>query len=231
MHLITIQRFLRYSCCVLALVVATTGLCGCQKEALPEPEPTPVFTESPELMERATNYVVKLEIYDEQEQRVAVGSGFYAIGGGYLVTSAHVVEKMCYAVVTEDSGQVFRIDKIVGVDTIADVAVLDLGEHMQETFLPVCEELPLRGEKVAAIGTTAGFVNLVTLGNVSKIWEIGGMNRILFTAPVSSGNSGGPILNDRGEVIGVVMGTYDYADNLNVAISIREVQNLLKPEE
>lgn len=204
---------------------------GCRKEALPEPEPEPVFTECPELMEKAAEQVVRLEIFDEAGQRIAVGSGFLAIGGNYLVTSAHVVEHMVYAIATEDSGQTFRIERLVGCDDVADVAVLEYPERAQETFLPTNGELPLRGEKVAAIGTTAGFVNLVTLGNVSKIWEIGGMNRILFTAPVSSGNSGGPLLNDKGEVIGVVMGTYDYADNLNVAISIQEVINLLDSKE
>lgn len=228
------MRALREKICFLSIlffVILGAGGCGQKRAPEAESEAVTAFTGSPERIEEAAKCVVKLEVFDESEKRIAVGSGFCAVGEGYLITSAHVVKHMAYAVVTEDNGQSFRIDRLIACDDIADVAILDLGEHSRENFLPVGETLPLRGENVAVIGTTAGFVNLVTLGNVSKIWENDGNDRILFTAPVSSGNSGGPVLNDRGEVIGVVMGTYDYAENLNVAISIGAALNLLKSEE
>ena len=228
------MRALREKICFLSILFfVILGACGCGQKSAPETESEAVtaFTGSPERIEEAAKCVVKLEVFDESEKRIAVGSGFYAVGEGYLITSAHVVKHMAYAVVTEDDGQSFRIDGLIAVDDVADVAVLDLGEQVRDTFLPIGETLPLRGENVAVIGTTAGFINLVTLGNVSRIWESDENNRILFTAPVSLGNSGGPVLNDRGEVIGVVMGTYDYAENLNVAISMEAVWKLLKSEE
>ncbi len=212
---------------LFVLIFVLMGVSGCGQSKPPDAKTVVEFTESPEWIERVAQSVVKLEIYDESDRRVAVGSGFYAIDEKYLITSAHVVENMCYAIVTEDSRGTYRVEKVVGYDDIADVAVLDISEFSGKQILPTAVELPLRGEAIATIGTTAGLVNLVTLGNVSKIWEIGGMNRILFTAAVSAGNSGGPLINGRGEVIGVVMGTYDYADQVNVAISIQEVQNLL----
>ena len=86
----------------------------------------------------------------------------------------------------------------------------------------------MRGEKVAAIGSQFGIVNLITLGNVCGSFEMTDATWILFTAPVSSGNSGGPVLNDQGKVIGITAGAYDKGQNMNLAAPIMVAKKLYR---
>ncbi len=90
------------------------------------------------------------------------------------------------------------------------------------------ESLPRRGEWVAAIGSQFGVCNLVTLGNVCGIWDPGDVERILFTAPVSGGNSGCPLINASGRFVGIVTGTYDKGQNMNIAATFESAVKLYK---
>ena len=186
------------------------------------------FTEDPQAMEQAAGSVVMLEVFDGQGKRLRTGSGFCAFEKGLLVTAAHVITNMEYAVATCDNGETFRVDHAIVADEESDVAICAIPEDAGLTPLEAATGDPMRGEKVAAIGSQFGIVNLITLGNVCGSFEMTDATWILFTAPVSSGNSGGPVLNDQGKVIGITAGAYDKGQNMNLAAPIMVAKKLYR---
>lgn len=185
------------------------------------------FTRDTAAMNEAAKSVVKLEVFDADDKRISVGSGFFAGDEKVLITAEHVIKNMSYAIATDDDDNTFRVSDVLLADDGTDLALCRLSEETSAPQLELAANLPDRGEAVACIGSTAGFVNLITLGNVSGNWEAVEQNRILFTAPVSSGNSGGPLLDDSGQVIGVVIGSYERVDGMYIAVSAQAVTELL----
>ena len=188
------------------------------------------FTDDPDAIERAAASVVRLEVYDAQDQKIGTGSGFCAFDPSVLITAAHVIVNMDHAIATCDNGESFRLEGAIDGDADSDVALLRLPEGTELDPLPVFTETPRRGERVLTIGSQFGLVNLVAVGNIAGAWETQGTSWLLFTAPVSSGSSGGPILNDNGEVVGVVSSTYDKGQNLNLAAPIEKTEEILATE-
>ena len=186
------------------------------------------FSNDPARMEQAAASVVMLTVYNDHDSKIGTGTGFAAFDPMVLVTAAHVIENMEYMIAECDNGVTFRIDSAIDADEDADVAICRLPEDTGLTPLIVSKEAPLRGEKTVAIGSQFGLKNLVSLGNICGRWETEKVQWLLFTAPVSGGSSGGPLLNDRGEVIGVVTGTYEKGQNLNLAAPIENAMALMQ---
>ena len=184
------------------------------------------FSENPEAIEQAASSVFMLEIYDRDDVLITRGSGFAAFSDKTLVTSCHVIENMEYLIAVTDTGERIRVDTVVNADTGSDIAVCAFPEDVSYELLLPCAQEPLRGEPSVVIGSVRGIVNLVTIGNICGCWETGDINWVLFSSPVSQGQSGGPLLNDKGEVIGVVIGSYHDMQNLNLAAPIGAVEKL-----
>ncbi|MBO4325505.1 MAG: serine protease [Lachnospiraceae bacterium] len=182
------------------------------------------FPDSPQRIEQAAASVVKLEAFNHSGDRIGTGSGFCIYEPDILVTAAHVIVNAEYLTATCDNGETFRIDRFLNGSEDDDIAICLIPEGVNLTPLPA-GSVPQRGERLVVIGSQFGVVNLVTQGNLSGIYRSGSVERLLFTAPVSSGNSGGPVFNSEGAVVGIVSGTYDKGQNLNVAspISLAEV--------
>ena len=180
------------------------------------------FADDPDAIERAAASVVKLDVYDRYGDRIATGSGFAAYSPAVLITAAHVIVNMEEMVATSDSGETVPVGDLIYANKDTDLAVFELPADCGLTPLPCAEEYPRRGEKAVAIGSQFGCINLVTMGNVCGIWNTGKDDWILFTAPVSGGNSGGPVFDGEGRVIGFVSGTYDKRQNMNLAVPIKK---------
>lgn len=184
------------------------------------------FLEDSLAVDEAARSVVKLTVYDRNGDRIATGSGFCAYDRTILVTAAHVITNMDYMIAEKDDGSTFRIEHVIEGSTTKDIAFCEIPEEAEMEPLKISVAYPGRGEQVAVIGSQFGITNLVTGGNLAGMWESDGVLRLLFTAPVSSGNSGGPVFNSRGELVGIVSGTYDKGQNMNVAVSITEATNI-----
>ena len=135
---------------------------------------------------------------------LGLGSGFIISADGYVITNAHVVQRADEVTVTLTDKREFKA-KVIGTDERTDVAVLKI----DTTGLPklnIGDSDKVRvGEWVLAIGSPFGFENTVTAGIVSaKSRETGEFVPFIQTdAAVNVGNSGGPLFNTRGEVIGI----------------------------
>jgi serine protease Do len=143
----------------------------------------------------------------QQEEQVVprgVGSGFILSADGYVMTNAHVVEGASDVYVTLTDKREFKA-KIIGVDKRTDVALVKI-EGTNLPRLPIGDSDKVRaGEWVVAIGSPFGLANTVTAGIVSaRARDTGDYLPLIQTdVAVNPGNSGGPLINMRGEVIGI----------------------------
>ena len=139
-----------------------------------------------------------------QEVQRGVGSGFILSADGYIMTNAHVVENAATIYVTLTDKREFKA-KLIGADKRSDVALVKI----DATGLPrmaIGDSKAIRvGQWVLAIGSPFGLENTVTAGIVSaKSRETGELLPFIQTdAAVNPGNSGGPLINMRGEAIGI----------------------------
>jgi serine protease Do len=140
---------------------------------------------------------------DEEVPR-GVGSGFIMSADGYVLTNAHVVDGADEVYVTLTDKREFKA-KIVGADKRSDVALVKI-EGTNLPRLTIGDSNKIRvGEWVIAIGSPFGLDNTVTAGIVSaKARDTGDYLPLIQTdVAVNPGNSGGPLINMRGEVIGI----------------------------
>ncbi|WP_313298050.1 DegQ family serine endoprotease [Diaphorobacter sp.] len=139
-----------------------------------------------------------------EEQPRGVGSGFILSSDGFVMTNAHVVDGADEVIVTLTDKREFKA-KIIGADKRSDVAVVKI----DATGLPAVKVGDVNrlkvGEWVIAIGSPFGLDNTVTAGIVSaKQRDTGDYLPLIQTdVAVNPGNSGGPLINMRGEVVGI----------------------------
>ena len=142
------------------------------------------------------------------QQQQGLGSGFITRSDGVVLTNAHVVEGASEVHVTLPDGRSFT-GKVLGADPLTDVAVVKVVAS-RLPVAPLGDSAKLRpGEWAIAIGNPLGLDNTVTAGIISAIQRtnaVGEGQRVPYIqtdAAVNPGNSGGPLINDHGEVIGI----------------------------
>ena len=164
---------------------------------------------------------------EEREVQRGVGSGFIISADGFVLTNAHVVEGADEVTVTLSDRREFKA-KVLGADRRSDVAVLKL-DAANLPYLRTGDSSKIRvGEWVLAIGSPFGLENTVTAGIISaKSRDTGDyLPLIQSDVAVNPGNSGGPLINLRGEVIGInsqiatLSGAYN---GISFAVPIDEV--------
>ncbi|MDJ0721434.1 MAG: trypsin-like peptidase domain-containing protein [Desulfobacterales bacterium] len=166
-----------------------------------------------------------------------LGSGFIVHADGYLITNFHVIEGQKHLTVTQfvQSGAelkrvIHQNIRIVALDAFHDLAVLQIEDAQAAPFPTVVlgPETSVYGENVFVIGNPAGLERTVTEGILShtgRLFE--GKLFLQIDASVNPGNSGGPLFNGRGQVIGVVNMGSRIMQGLNFAIPVRHVTFLL----
>jgi len=140
----------------------------------------------------------------EEEVPRGVGSGFIISADGFVLTNAHVVEGADDVYVTLTDKREYKA-KIIGVDKRTDVAVVKIeGNNLPRLTIGDPNKLRV-GEWVIAIGSPFGLENTVTAGIISaKARDTGDYLPLIQTdVAVNPGNSGGPLINMRGEVVGI----------------------------
>jgi serine protease Do len=168
---------------------------------------------------------------DLDTPRQGSGSGFLIDREGFILTNHHVIESAERISVTLADGRAFRAT-VVGTDPAIDVALLKIaGSHdLPEAPLGNSDELRV-GEWVCAIGNPLGFVHSVTVGVVSfigrKLFDASLDDYIQTDAAINFGNSGGPLINSRGEVIGINSAISSRASNIGFAVPINQAVAIL----
>lgn len=176
-------------------------------------------------------------IYASKSSTYGYGTGFFIRENGYIATNAHVVEGCSFISVTLYSGEVLEAE-LIGSSTADDLAVLKV-KGSEYPVVRIGDSDALRvGETAIAIGnpsgadapwtTTQGIISAlnreVTVEGSASIEEL---TMIQTDAPVNPGNSGGPLCNDRGEVIGVVTRKLTAYESIGLAIPINGAMEIL----
>ena len=178
------------------------------------------------------------------DQDVGGGTGFLLDDQGTIATNHHVIEGAGGARIKFMSGATFeKVDLLVD-NAVADLALLriDLKAPADGGAAPSATPLRLSdsdqvvvGERAISIGNPLGLEHTLTDGLVSARRVYEGRAWIQMSVPVSPGNSGGPLFNMRGEVIGITTqqvlgGMFGRAQNLNLAVPVNELKKMIKPE-
>jgi S1-C subfamily serine protease len=157
------------------------------------------------------------------------GTGFVVDSSGIIVTNMHVVDDSSFVEVRLPTDEVYPALGIVAVDRRRDIAVMKIGVIKLPT-VEIGESSAVRaGEPVIVVGNALGMLeNSVTAGVISGIRDAGGYKLIQMDAAISLGNSGGPVANDRGQVIGIATLKLELGESLNFAVPIDYVKGLLQ---
>ena len=189
----------------------------------------PFLTFSQSAKEIAKNCLpstVSLIMEDETKQPISLGSGFI-LENGKVVTNLHVIEGAKYGYVLENgSSKKHSIKGYFQIDKINDLAILSVPTLTAQPLAISTLDKPEIGEKIYAIGNPKGLSGTISEGIVSGIRSMENKSLIQITAPISPGSSGGPVINNKGEVIGVAVGTLTSGQNLNFAIPVNLLMNL-----
>ena len=163
--------------------------------------------------------------------RRGAGAGFLVDRDGYLITNHHVVEGAERITVRLASGQTLPAT-LVGTDPDTDIALLRVRAERQLPAAVLGDSDTLRvGEWVVAIGNPLAYEHTVTAGVVSflgrKLFDSSLDRYIQTDAAINLGNSGGPLINTRGEVIGINAAISSRAPTIGFAIPINQAKAIL----
>ena len=189
--------------------------------------PTPQTPQ--QIAKSALTSTVLIVMEDANGQLLSTGSGFF-VDRGIIATNLHVVEDVFSGYVKRVGiDKTYRIEGIVAMDSRQDLALIKVAD-VGSPALPLGKSNKVQvGEPVYVAGNPIGFLEgTFSNGIVSGVREFRvGSQRIQITAPISEGSSGGPVLNSKGEVIGVAVSTITAGQNLNFAIPSKYLSELL----
>jgi serine protease Do len=163
--------------------------------------------------------------------RRGAGTGFVIDERGYILTNQHVIENAERIAVKFTDGRSLRA-QVIGSDPDTDIALIkvDGDKKFQHATLGNSDDLRV-GEWVCAIGNPLAYEHTVTVGVVSfigrKLFDTSLDNYIQTDAAINFGNSGGPLINSRGEVIGINSAISRQASSIGFAIPINQAKTIL----
>lgn len=175
--------------------------------------------------------IVELTVRTDDPNTVTLGSGFF-VAPGVIVTSRHVVLGGRAAIArTADGAREFRGMTLLAFDERSDLALLKIDDAEGAATVPalVLTEGAIEvGEPAYALGNPRDVGATISPGIVSAVRKLEEVALVQFTAPISPGSSGGPVVNEYGEVIGIVRSTRADGQNLNFAVAAAELRKLVE---
>ena len=178
-----------------------------------------------DLLAKVSGSIVRIESITEDG--VCLGSGV-AISEHLVVTNAHVLNNTLKARVCQ--GEKWSLIKTVVLSNSLDLAVFEVPDM---TFKPVtlASGMPILGSVVYTVGNPLGRDVVIATGLFNGVRpDVLPTDTILFTAPISPGSSGGALLNDRGELIGITTASLTKGQQMNLAIPVTSITKLVESE-
>lgn len=183
-----------------------------------------------QIYEKVNDAVVIVLAYDTNGKLRNQGSGVVISEEGYILTNYHIMENANSVLVIHGDISISDVE-IIGGDIEADILALRIPiDNFSFIELPESDEIRI-GQRIYAIGSPMGYENTISEGIISGYRDFDdGINLIQITASISSGSSGGAVVNSRGELIGISTYTVAEGQNLNFAIPINDIMDVeIKP--
>ncbi len=183
----------------------------------------------PDLVRQVKPSVVSVLTYNAKDESLISGTGFF-VRPGQVVTNLHVIQgaRRVEIHTLEGKGRTYPVSGALAVDEEGDLALLSVDLPPERSrVLNLSSSLPEEGEKVFLIGNPLRLEGSVSDGIVSAVREVPDVGKIIqITAPVSHGNSGSPLLNLRGQVVGIVTVKVTNGQNINLALASSRIAAL-----
>ncbi len=207
----------------LILVASFSILLGAVSPALAQ-------SDLPGLIKKAESSIVVILTYTEEGDHLGQGTGFFIDKNGEVITNQHVLHRASRSIVKISSGEEFPVKGVVAEDPEGDLLRISVDIPPEKVIpLPVSPTTPQVGERVVVIGTPLGLDQTVSDGIVSAIRDIPTFGKIIqMTAPISPGSSGSPVLNMKGEAVGVATFLLLAGQNLNFAVPAERISQMTR---
>jgi len=176
-----------------------------------------------EITARSTPAIVTVRTSD------GMGTGFVVRKDGWIATNFHVVRGATEVNVVFSDHREFKVVEIMNANRLHDLVILRI-DARNLPVLPLGDSDQVRpGDSVLAIGHPLGLEDTVSNGLISAVREMhAGLQVLQISAPIAPGSSGGPLFNDRGEVIGVATAVSTSGQNLNFGLPSKYVADLVE---
>lgn len=180
-----------------------------------------------DIFEHKSSAVVLIAVESPDGDRI--GSGFAISRDGKIVTNYHVLKDARKVLVKLKNGRAYLPRRIVNVDAAKDIAVIQIDNATPVYFSLGDSNKVTVGERVVTIGNPQGLESTVADGLISSVrLNEAGMKIFQISVPLSNGSSGGPLINLKGEVIGITTAAMADGENLNFAVPINYLRILLR---
>lgn len=177
------------------------------------------------IYEKSIKSVVTIVSLDKNNKIKMTGTGFYIKNTQLIATNYHVIngaKRLKFITSTEDEHDIFDI---CSKNEANDIAILR--STIDKQHLSFSNSMPKVGEEIAAIGSPMGLPGSLSTGIIGAIRKKEGQTLYQITSPISPGSSGGPIINEKGYVIGMSTFYIKGAQNLNFAIPSTQIAKSL----
>ncbi|MDR1884545.1 MAG: serine protease [Prevotella sp.] len=168
-------------------------------------------------------------VFTSDGRKAYQGSGFFISASGIGISNYHVFEGTAigYEQIKLSNNKFYQVKNIIARNKENDYIIFQVkSDGTNFNYIPIGNSQPKVGEKVFAIGSPRGLENTFSSGEIS---QMRGDNLIQISVPIDHGSSGGALINEYGNVIGITMGGYDDSGaNLNFAVNINVLIPRLK---
>ncbi len=217
-----------------ALLVPTTALllfaCAASQAApprAPAAKPPPARSLTPaDIAARAFPSVVTIRTEE------SLGTGFVVRPDGWIATNLHVIVGGGHVKVTLRDSRELDVTEVISASAEHDLALVHVPAHGLPTLAIGDSDAMRPGDPVVAIGNPMGLEDTVSNGLVSARRKVDeaedGFEVLQVSAPIAPGSSGGPLFNDRGEVIGIASAVLQGGQNINFGVPARYLLPMMR---
>jgi len=215
------------------IFIISIGLSGAATAAHAEeaakvslPSETPLTVEK--LAEVARESIVEITVTGRQGARIGLGTGFVIEPDGLIATNLHVIAEARPIKVKTSDGNTYEVETVHASDRQLDLALIKVKAKGLKA-LPLGNSAEVAsGQPIVALGNPYGLNNSVVSGVISGAREIDGRQMLQLAIPIETGNSGGPMLDMRGRVLGLLTMKAQYTANLGFAMPVNALKKLVE---
>lgn len=182
-----------------------------------------------EIIAKAEPSVFLVRTYDRKGKGIGQGTGFFIEATGIGISNYHVFEGGKSWQIRTFDGKQYEVEKIIKQNETFDYVIFQVKTD-EVSYLPLSSAIPKKGEDIVVLGNPRGLESTVSRGIVSSIRNFRKQKDALIQidAAISSGSSGSPVMNMKGEVVGIATMKVEKCENCNFAFNIDMLSRSVK---